>query len=171
MDGKTEEGCEQTSLPGSGQGSVGGSISSGNGQVHDSKTPIVCGSLVALRTPNGIFQYTVVSIHEFQDAVTVENGIGQVICRRSELKHWAEHALEVFTEKQADYRKKYEATIGLWNKGLNTPKLLAAALNILPMHAGSRIATLKTYQLIEDPKPIPNENTSGNPPADVPSAD
>lgn len=163
MDGETPKGCEPAPQSGGSEGQTGGSVPPGNNQVHSGETPVILGSIYYVKIGGCFERFTLSAAHEFQDAVTVYNGRGDVTVKRSELIPEEVHFANLFATAKAKYAAKYAETIRLWNAGNTTAKALATALGILPMHAGARIVTLKSYELITDPEPSHDAN-SDNPP-------
>lgn len=149
VDGETQKGCEQTTLASLGQGPTGGSISAGRIPVPDGEAPLVLGGRYYVRYKGQLQRFTLVSIHDFQDAVTLENGIGPITTKRGELIPEAVHALALFTAKQKEFEVKYREAIAFWKAGENTHQKLSKALNIPPMQAGRIVKLLQKYLLID----------------------
>lgn len=164
VDSQTPQTGEQPPAPGDGQGQSGGSTPPGNSEVHNGGPPTVKGQLYYTKTKRGLELFTLVSIHDFENAVTLENGNGTFICKRHEIELASVVDERRLAEKKAEYASKYAKTIALWNEGKRTCKEIAEALGIKPMHAGGQILTLKTYKLIDDT----NEPTTSN---EVPGGD
>lgn len=69
--------------------------------------------------------YRVASVHAFQDAVTIRNGVGERIVRSSEIlsnaqhdAEWEHHKALLRKDREGEARQKYAQLIKWWSDGL-----------------------------------------------------
>jgi hypothetical protein len=153
MDGASEEGREESAAPGGCEGRAGGSISPGGSEVLDNKTALVfnLGDTVYIQQHGSWCGFKVVALHEFQNALTIENGVGEMIVKPSDLISQTQYEEMVFLQNQQASACRYSRILDAWSTGLRTNKEIAEATSWSRMEVAGAVRSLVHWKLIELP--------------------
>lgn len=103
-------------------------------------------------------QFTLVSKHEWNQTATIENGVGQVVCRQSELINEEQYTALKKEEEREYLRKLHQRLIELWGSGPAKPSraayrrrvvICAEQIGKTPSGVGRTIAALKRWGIIK----------------------
>lgn len=130
------------------------------------------GDTVFFKEPNGWFRYEVVSVHEFQDSMTLHNGSQERICKKSEAITVPEFEVMKLKEEQRLQEPRLRAVIDAYNSGIKTSIKIAEHLKIHHLAARGKLLAAHRLQFITlpsdacgfpDPNPKQNEPSVDQP--------
>ncbi len=104
------------------------------------------GDLCYFREKDGsIWEYTFAVQHEYQDACTIKNGVGERIVRLSELMTRSEWDVSKLQQEQKDQEPRLRGVIEAYNAGFKTSISIAEHLKI--HHLAARGKMLAAHRL------------------------
>lgn len=111
------------------------------------------GATVYFWTGRNYTCWKIKSLHEFESALTIENGIGPMIVKSTECISEEIYLAEKLKDDTEEARKKYDWIITYWNAGTRTSKAIAEKTGVSARVLGQMIAAAKRWGLISDDKP------------------
>lgn len=95
-------------------------------------------------------RWTLAALHDFQDAITIKNGVGPMIVKRTDVITEHGYLAEKLEDDTEDARQRYAEIITHWNNGLKTSKAIAEKTGESARAIGQMIAAAKRWGLIAD---------------------
>lgn len=103
------------------------------------------GDVVYLWTGCAYSEKKVVAQHDFQSALTLQDGHGQMIVKPEQVIG----AEQIYEEQREEVRERYKEIIHHWEAGLRKSKDLAPLIGESTRATGQMIAAAKRWKLIE----------------------